>query len=143
MTTQPNPDEEARYAAFAARMDDGDFGPVLPGPTPQEQAQLDGMLTDMDRQLDVRDVDEIGAPTPPMPPAHEIVSEAEVDELIEIARGLGRPSVGSTRPRGESPKLQVRLPHELDEQLRRRAAAEHRRPSEIMRDALAQYLRAS
>jgi predicted transcriptional regulator len=66
----------------------------------------------------------------------------ELAELERLTRG-GRPSVGSSAARGESPKRQVRLPVELDAELTRRAKAEQRRPSEIMRDALTQYLSAS
>lgn len=63
------------------------------------------------------------------------MTEGELDRATR-----GRPSMSGT---GTSPKRQVRLPVELDAALIRRAADEHRRPSDIMRDALAQYLHAS
>lgn len=64
-------------------------------------------------------------------------SEAEVD------RALGRPTLSQGRPSGESPVRHVRLPLELDEALRARAAADKAKPSEIVRAALAAYLKAS
>lgn len=64
---------------------------------------------------------------------------AELDRL----RTVGRPSLSGSNGTGRSPKRQVRLPIDLDAELTRRAEAEHRKPSEILRDALVQYLRAS
>lgn len=67
---------------------------------------------------------------------------SDLAELERLHAG-GRPSLSGTTGSGRSPKRQVRLPVELDDALTRRAEAEHRRPSEILRDALTQYLRAS
>ncbi|MGJ4846616.1 hypothetical protein [Leifsonia sp. Le1] len=68
----------------------------------------------------------------------EIVGADELDKAI----GRGRPSLaGAGKQRGESPKVQVRLPHDLDAALRARAAIEHRKPSEVAREAIALYLR--
>lgn len=61
------------------------------------------------------------------------------DELASIGR-RGRPGLNGGAGSGESPKRQVRLPRELDAALTERAAAEHRRPSAIIRDALSDYL---
>lgn len=74
-----------------------------------------------------------------------VESAIDADELAELDRLIarGRPSVGAGRPRGESPKRQVRLPHDLDRALSERAEREHRSASAILRDALAEYLRAS
>lgn len=58
----------------------------------------------------------------------------------ELGRLRGRPSLSGRVGAGASPKRQVRLPRELDELLVARAAAEHRSPSELMRDAVAEYL---
>ena len=41
---------------------------------------------------------------------------------------------------GKSPVRQVRLPHELDILFTERAEQEHRKPSEVMREALTLYL---
>lgn len=61
-------------------------------------------------------------------------SEAAVD------RALGRPALDGSVGQGPSPKRQVRLTRELDELLIARAASERRRPSDIMREALVEYL---
>lgn len=59
---------------------------------------------------------------------------------IERALG-GRPSIDpQARPGQHSPVRQVRLPAELNEQLTAVAAAEHRRPSDVIRTALTDYL---
>ncbi|MGG7465186.1 ribbon-helix-helix protein, CopG family [Plantibacter sp. YIM 135347] len=79
-------------------------------------------------------------------------SHAEVRDLLEGALGgpdalqravRGRPSVGHDRAAGASPIRRVRLTREMDEALQRRAEREHRKPSEVMREALAAYLQAS
>ena len=58
-----------------------------------------------------------------------------------IDRALGRPSIDPQgRPGQHSPVRQVRLPAEVNEQLAAVAAAEHRRPSDVIRSALADYL---
>lgn len=58
-----------------------------------------------------------------------------------VDRAMGRPSVDGTMTAGKSPVRQVRLPRELDALLAERAELEHRKPSEVMREALALYLR--
>jgi hypothetical protein len=63
-------------------------------------------------------------------------------EAVQEAVG-GRPSLDGTVGHGPSPKRQVRLPIELDEALTARAERDHRRASDIIRDALDAYLRAS
>lgn len=62
------------------------------------------------------------------------------DELEQIVPRGGRPSLGGQAGTGPSPKRQVRLPRDLDDRLVARAADEHRDLSEIMRDAIAEYL---
>jgi hypothetical protein len=58
-----------------------------------------------------------------------------------VERALGRPSIDpNARPGQHSPVRQVRLPVEVNEQLVAVAAAEHRRPSDVIRSALADYL---
>ncbi|WP_158550726.1 ribbon-helix-helix protein, CopG family [Geodermatophilus sp. TF02-6] len=61
-----------------------------------------------------------------------------------LARALGgRPSIDPTAEPGEHARVrQVRLPGDLDRQLAAVAAAQHRSASAVMRDALADYLRA-
>lgn len=54
-----------------------------------------------------------------------------------VNRSLGRPSLDATS--GKSPVRQVRLPRKLDALLLERAAAEQRKPSEIVREALHAY----
>jgi hypothetical protein len=56
----------------------------------------------------------------------------------------GRPSLnGIASTGGRAKARQVRLPREVDAELDRRAATEKRTPSEIMREAITEYLRAS
>ena len=58
-----------------------------------------------------------------------------------IERALGRPSIDPHARSGQhSPVRQVRLPAGVNEQLAAVAAAEHRRPSDVIRSALADYL---
>ncbi|MGQ0467662.1 MAG: ribbon-helix-helix protein, CopG family [Sporichthyaceae bacterium] len=60
--------------------------------------------------------------------------------LLERATG-GRPPLDPDAAPGQhSPVRQVRLPADLNEQLDAVAAAEHRRPSDVIRSALAEYL---
>jgi hypothetical protein len=63
-------------------------------------------------------------------------------ELLEKATG-GRPSIDPNARTGQhSPVRQVRLPAEVNEQLAALAKAQHRRPSDVIRAALADYLAA-
>jgi len=64
------------------------------------------------------------------------MSPAELDTVTR----RGRPSLSGA---GTSPKRQVRLPADLDAALQERARAEGRKPSAVMREALARYLDAS
>lgn len=59
---------------------------------------------------------------------------------VEKAATSGRPSLSTRGPSGASPLWQIRAPHDLDEALRARAAAEGRTFSEVLRDAASQYL---
>lgn len=61
-------------------------------------------------------------------------------ELVERSHG-GRPSIDPEAGPGEkSPVRQVRLPRALDADLVAFAQSRHRRPSEVMREALSEYL---
>ena len=61
---------------------------------------------------------------------------AQLDKLLR-----GRPSIDPDAGPGEHSRVrQVRLPAAQNRQLDELAAAEGRRPSDIMRDAVAQYL---
>lgn len=61
-------------------------------------------------------------------------------DLLERATG-GRPSIDPKARAGQhSPVRQVRLPAEVNEQLAALAKAQHRRPSDVIRAALADYL---
>lgn len=62
--------------------------------------------------------------------------------VIERAQG-GRPALDSAAAPGQHARVrQVRLPRSLDAQLTALADAQHRRASEIMRDALSEYVSA-
>ncbi|MCZ2404697.1 CopG family transcriptional regulator [Paenarthrobacter sp. Z7-10] len=54
-----------------------------------------------------------------------------------VKRAVGKPSLSSS---GTSPSRTVRLPKDMDAQLVARSEIEHRKPSEILREALVQYL---
>lgn len=71
------------------------------------------------------------------PEAGRSILEAALGSPEAVRRAVGKPSLGG---KGTSPSRSLRLPVEMDAQLVARAAAEHRKPSEIMRDALAEYL---
>ncbi len=59
---------------------------------------------------------------------------------LERATG-GRPSIDPAAQRGKHSRVrQVRLPADLDPKLDQRAALQHTRPSQIMREALQAYL---
>ncbi|HEV7184132.1 MAG: ribbon-helix-helix domain-containing protein [Actinomycetales bacterium] len=60
-----------------------------------------------------------------------------------VERAMGRPSVDGSMTAGHSPVRQVRLSRELDEMLTARAEAEHRKRSEVIREALTSYLRSA
>lgn len=71
------------------------------------------------------------------PGAGRALLESALGSPAAVDRAIGRPSLGHT---GTSPSRTLRLPRELDEALVARAAAEHRKPSEIVREALSNYL---
>jgi hypothetical protein len=61
-------------------------------------------------------------------------------ELIERSQG-GRPSIDpEASPGDKSPVRQVRLPRALDADLIAYAKSIHRKPSEVLREALVEYL---
>jgi hypothetical protein len=61
-------------------------------------------------------------------------------DLVERSQG-GRPSIDPTaRPGEKSPVRQVRLPRALNADLEDYAASHHLRPSDVLRDALSEYL---
>jgi hypothetical protein len=63
-------------------------------------------------------------------------------DLLERSTG-GRPSIDpKARPGEHSPVRQVRLPAEVNDQLAALAQAQHRRPSDVIRAALTEYLAA-
>lgn len=59
---------------------------------------------------------------------------------VEVERiGRGRPALAGT-PTGKSPTRTFRFPRDLDAALAAQALTEHRKPSELVRDAVATYL---
>lgn len=71
------------------------------------------------------------------PGAGQALLEAALGSADAVKRAVGKPSLSA---KGTSPSRSLRLPEDMDAQLVARAAAEHRKPSAIIRDALAQYL---
>lgn len=63
--------------------------------------------------------------------------EAALGSPEAVKRAVGKPSLSSS---GTSPSRTIRLPKDMDAQLVARSEIEHRKPSEILREALAQYL---
>ncbi|MCL2541079.1 MAG: ribbon-helix-helix protein, CopG family [Nocardioidaceae bacterium] len=95
-----------------------------------------GVVTEHDASVDDVDLDE----TVIVDRDGRRITEADAversEELLAKSRG-GRPSMSKS---GRSPQIGVRLPVGLDARLRERAAREHKRPSEIVREALEQYV---
>lgn len=109
-------DEEAVYAAWSQRIEDEDYEPASEGDSFEGEAAVQA--------------------------SRAILEDAIGSRALEQAvRRGGRPTLDGRAGEGPSPKRQVRLPRDLDAALRDRAAAEHRRPSSIIRDALTDYLR--
>ena len=69
------------------------------------------------------------------------LTEQLAGQLAEqtLARGVGRPSLSGVRGR-PSQQIGLRLSPDLDRRLRERAAAEGKRPSQIVREALERYV---
>lgn len=63
--------------------------------------------------------------------------EAALGSPEAVPRAVGKPSLSH---RGTSPTRSIRLPRELDAELIARSEVEGRKPSEIVRDALQEYL---
>jgi hypothetical protein len=68
------------------------------------------------------------------------LTERLAEQLAEetVRRRGGRPSLSGRA--AESPQLGVRLPPDLNRRLRARAAAEGKKPSQIVREALERYV---
>ena len=71
------------------------------------------------------------------PGAGAALLEAALGSPEAVKRAVGKPSLSR---KGTSPSRSVRLPEDMDAQLLARSKAEHRKPSAILRDALAEYL---
>ena len=70
---------------------------------------------------------------------NRMAQEAEVGlDLSKVRRRPGRPSMGS----GPADTLPVRLDPELRDAVDARAKTDHTTPSDVVREALRQYLRA-
>jgi cytochrome c553 len=76
----------------------------------------------------------------PTSDAAQDLSDDDIAQLAEQGRRAlaGRPSL--TAPGTRSPRINLRLPQPLRDQLAAAAAEQHRRQSDIARDAIAQYL---
>lgn len=129
--------DDARYDALSARMEAGEYSTLedVVAASAESGMSFDELLDEIDA-LESIDSDK---PTPAGAPASERATEQDVRELI----AAGRPSLNGSTGAGPSPKRQVRLPTALDDALTERAEREHRKASEIIRDALDAYLRAS
>jgi len=109
--------EQAAYAAWAESIEDSEFEPAPDGAAFEGDAAVCAGRDLLD----------------------SIVGAVELDEAIS----RGRPGLNGQTGVGSSPKRQVRLPRELDALLVQRAEAEKRKLSEVMRDAIDNYLHAS
>jgi phage protein D len=115
MTDRLDEKDEAYYADLADRAERGELRPT-PGTAVRGAAARDSAQAMV--------MAATGASTP--------------DEAVAIA--LGRPHVGGAGP---SPVIHTRVTRTMKRSLAARAAAEHRRESDLVRDALAAYLEAS
>lgn len=68
----------------------------------------------------------------------EQLSEEVAEQFAEIRRGRGRPSL-SGQPEN-TPQIAARVPVEVRDKLEARAAAEGKKLSQVVRDALAAYV---
>lgn len=66
----------------------------------------------------------------------EAAGATSLDELTRVA--LGRPSLGEKG--GESPVVRARVPQALKDRVAAIAEREHRKESDVVRDALAAYV---
>lgn len=71
------------------------------------------------------------------PGAGQSLLEAALSSADAVKRAVGKPSLSG---KGSSPSRTIRLSADMDAQLIARAAHEQRKPSAVLRDALAQYL---
>ncbi|QHK20103.1 ribbon-helix-helix protein, CopG family [Pseudarthrobacter psychrotolerans] len=71
------------------------------------------------------------------PEAGRSLLEAALGSPEAIRRAVGKPSLSA---KGTSPSRSLRLPVDMDARLVEQAQKEHRNPSAIIRDALAEYL---
>lgn len=71
------------------------------------------------------------------PEAGRALLEAALGSPEAVTRAVGKPSLSG---KGTSPSRTVRLPEDMDARLLEQSARENRKPSAILRDALAQYL---
>ena len=80
----------------------------------------------------------IGEPSGPV----RFESAEELAQFIVNAHPVGRPNLGEDRAagRGRSPRRQVRLPQDLNTRLDAYARAQETTVSDIIRDALTDYL---
>lgn len=69
--------------------------------------------------------------------AGQALLEAALGSAEAVQRSVGRPSLSG---KGTAPVRSYRLPEDLLRELGDRARSEHRKQSEIVRDALEQYL---
>ncbi|KRE74461.1 ribbon-helix-helix protein, CopG family [Arthrobacter sp. Soil762] len=71
------------------------------------------------------------------PEAGRSLLEAALGSPEAVRRAVGKPSLSA---KGTSPSRSLRLPEDMDAKLVEQAQKEHRNPSAIIRDALAEYL---
>lgn len=85
------------------------------------------------------DPDGAGPRNVPVPP--DVLREVAGEDAEVIIRSAGRPPLDPNRQGvGRSPGRQVRLPHHLNNHLKEVAAAENRSVSEVIREAVNEYL---
>lgn len=101
---------------------------------PQEQARYDA-LASWAETADIAPGARITKATGPE--AGRALLEAALGSPEAVRRAVGKPSLSK---KGTSPSRSVRLPDDMDAQLLARSAQEHRKPSEVLREALREYL---
>jgi len=71
--------------------------------------------------------------------AEVVADDPESAAALERVTG-GRPTLAAGAPAGDSPAWRVRVPRTLDEAVRARAAAEGRKISAVVREAVEEYM---
>lgn len=110
--------------------------------SPEEQALADAMSAWAESdEFDIPDTAEVRESDHSEEAGRPLLEAAMGKEALDEAIGRGgRPGLDGTAGNGPSPKRQVRLTRDLDARLTEFVTVVHRDRSEVMREALGEYL---